>query len=385
MTEHDAHIHKPTDLDLGTVRPLADTPLRGLFVAAVKHGASDLLLRGGFKPRLRVGGVLRQVDTSPVNSEELTRWVDTCLSDRQRRALTDEGSLDIGVEISPEDGQVHRFRTNIFRSRSQIVIVARRVNNTIPDFESLHLPPVLNQIAQLQHGLVLIAGTSGSGKSTTIASLIQHINENRACHIITLEDPIEYLFPEAKAMVSQREIGIDVPSYVAGVRALVREDPDVVLIGELRDRETFEAALQAAETGHLVFGTVHSPSTSQAFGRVYDLFTPDAREAVRNTLAYQLQALVCQKLLPTIKDGVPRIPAVEVLLQSPTMHKYILDGREHELDQVIKNERHSGMQTFTDSLIHLVNTELIHPKTALAGATSPIEVKMRLKGIDTGQ
>jgi len=210
------------------------------------------------------------------------------------------------------------------------------------------------------------------------------INETRACHILTIEDPIEYLFKDGKAIVNQREVGIDVPSFPIGLRAMVRENPDVVLIGEMRDKETFEAALQAAETGHLVLGTIHASSASQAFGRIYDLFPAEERDNIRNMLAYQMQAFVYQKLLPTIREDIQRIPAVEILLQSPPTRKYILESREHQLGEVIKSAREAGMQTFTDSLVDLVEKNFIHPRTAQSAAFNAEEVKMRLKGINTG-
>ncbi len=219
--------------------------------------------------------------------------------------------------------------------------------------------------------------------TTTLASMIEHINQTRACHIVTIEDPIEYLFTDSKAIISQREISIDVPNFSIGLRALVRENPDVVFIGEMRDKETFEAALQASETGHLVFGTIHASSASQAFGRIYDLFDPDERTAIRNMLAYQMQAFIYQKLLPTLKPDLQRVPAVEVLLQSAPTRKYILEAREHELGDVIKEQRQAGMQSFTDSLVDLVNRQLVHPRAAQAAATSPEEIKMRLRGIST--
>lgn len=241
----------------------------------------------------------------------------------------------------------------------------------------------METISQKTQGLVLIAGITGSGKSTTLASMVDYINANRACHILTIEDPIEYLFKDQKAIVNQREVGIDVPSFSVGLRAMVRENPDVVLIGEMRDKETFEAALQAAETGHLVFGTIHASSAPQAFGRIYDLFPAEERDAIRNMLAYQMEAFVYQKLLPTIREDIQRIPAVEVLLQSPPTRKFILEKREHELGAVIKGQKEAGMQTFADSLVDLVEKQYIHPRTAQAAAFNPEEIKMRLKGIVT--
>jgi len=358
-------------------RTLDDTPLKKYFEAAVKYGASDLLLRAGQAPKLRLRGTLKSLDTQAMESNEFEKAIEQSMSEEQWKRYTEQGSLDIGYDMNEE----HRFRVNLFRTRGRSAIAARRVDNVILDFEDLYLPTVMRDIAELEQGLILLCGVTGSGKSTTIASMLNHVNNTRACHIVTIEDPIEYLFSDEKATVNQREIGIDVPNFATALRALVRENPDVVLIGEMRDKETFEAALQAAETGHLVFGTIHASSASQAFGRIYDLFPPEERDAIRNLLAYQMQAFVYQKLLPTIVDDIARVPAVEILLQSAPSRKYILDGREHELNEVIKQQKQLGMQTFTDSLVELVEKEYVHPRVAQGAAMSPEEVKMRLRGI----
>jgi len=356
---------------------LAETELAKFFTAAGKHGASDLLLRGNQPPRLRLRGSLKALDVEPMGEELFETEVVKGLTEHQREHLATHGSVDLAFEIPGGN----RFRVNIFRSRGRLALAARTVSNEILNFEQLHLPPVMKQIAELHQGLVLLCGVTGSGKSTTIASMLDYINHTRACHIVTIEDPVEYLFTDAKAMINQREVGIDVPSFNIALRALVRENPDVVLIGEMRDRETFEAALQASETGHLVFGTIHASSASQAFGRIYDLFPAEEREAIRNLLAYQMQAFVYQKLLKTLKDDLPRVPAVEVLLNSPGTRKYITEGREHELNEVIKNNGEAGMLTFNDSLVRLVNENYIHPKVAQSAALNPDELKMRLRGI----
>lgn len=363
-------------------KTLADSDLRKYFEAAVKYEASDILLRGGQVPKLRLRGALQSLKVDPLEPTAFERAIEDSLSEAQWRYYAEHGSIDLGVDFEIGD-RIHRFRINIFRTRGRSGIAARRVSNEILNFEALHLPPVMSQIAMLEQGLVLLAGVTGSGKSTTIASMLQYINERRSCHIVTIEDPIEFLFSDSKAMINQREVGIDVPSFSVALRALVRENPDVVLIGEMRDKETFEAALQAAETGHLVFGTIHASSASQAFGRIYDLFPSEEREAIRNMLAYQVQAFVYQKLLPTLREDIQRVPAVEILLQSAPTRKFILEGREHELGEVIKGQRQTGMQTFTDSLVDLVEKEFVHPKVAQAAALSPEEVKMRLRGIST--
>jgi twitching motility protein PilT len=358
-------------------RSIGDTPLKKFFEAAVKYEASDLLLRGGQVPKLRLRGALKSLDTPAIDAEEFEKWIEQSMSEAQWHRYAEHGSLDIGFDLD----EAHRFRVNLFRTRGRSAIAARRVSSEILDFEDLYLPKVCRKIAELEQGLVLLCGITGSGKSTTIASMLQHINKQRPCHIVTIEDPIEYLFTDEKAVINQREIGIDVPDWATALRALVRENPDVVLVGEMRDRETFESALQAAETGHLVFGTIHASSASQAFGRIYDLFPAEERDAIRNLLAYQMQAFVYQKLLPTLMDDLPRVPAVEILLQSAPTRKYILDGREHELNEVIKNATQTGMQTFTDSLVELVEQEFVHPRVAQSAALQPEEVKMRLRGI----
>jgi len=362
-------------------KTLADTPLRKYYEAAVKYEASDMLLRAGQSPRLRLKGSLKALDTAPIDPVEMDAWIEEGLSPEQWETYTHRGSMDIGFDLAMPDGSSHRFRVNIFRTRGRSAMAARRVDNHIRKFEELRLPAVMGDVCMQPAGIVLLAGVTGSGKSTTIASMLQFINERRSVHIVTIEDPIEFLFSDVKAMINQREVGIDVASFDDGLRALVRENPDIVLIGEMRDRETFEAALHAAETGHLVFGTIHASSASQAFGRIYDLFPQNEREQIRTMLAYQFQAFIYQKLLPTLIEGVARVPAIEILLQSPMSRKYVLESREHELADVIRQSKQMGMQTFTDALVDMVQKQWIHPKVAQEVAPNPDELKMRLKGI----
>jgi twitching motility protein PilT len=386
--EHGAHdpsltkgSHQADHLAGGERKTFGDTSVRKYFEAAVKFEASDLLLRGGQAPKLRIRGVLKGLDVPPLDPHEFDKAIHTALTPQQRKLIGEFGAADLGFDLIMADGSSHRFRLNIFKTRGRSALAARRVTNKILTIEQLHLPAVLNKVCLAPQGLILMAGVTGSGKSTTLASMLQYINENKACHIVTLEDPLEYLFADAKAMISQREIGIDVPNFHEALRSLVRENPDVVLIGEMRDRETFEAALHAAETGHLVFGTIHASSASQAFGRIYELFPMEQRSSIRNMLAFQMQAFVYQKLLPTLREDLQRVPACEILLQSPSVRQYILDAREHELDQVIRENREAGMQTFTDSLVYLVQNNYVSPKVAQAAATNPEEVKMRIKGM----
>jgi twitching motility protein PilT len=248
-------------------------------------------------------------------------------------------------------------------------------------FEDLYLPDILGEVSMSAQGLILFSGVTGSGKSTSIASMLQFVNERKRVHIVTIEDPIEYIFNDDKATINQREIGIDCLSFNDALRALVRENPDVVLVGEMRDYETFEAAIRAAETGHLVFGTIHASSAWQTFGRIYDLFPENEREQLRKLLAYNLRAIIYQKLLPTLHKNIGRIPALEILLNTPAVQKYILEAREGELLQIINQSHDEGMVDFTTSLVRLVEQEYIHQDVALAATPKPEELKMRLKGI----
>ena len=237
-------------------KTLDDTPLAKYFRAAVKLQGSDLIMRGGEVPKLRLRGALRKMDTPAPSIRDFNAWVEEGLTPGQVEDLHQYGSADIGCNFTV-GAESHRFRVNVFYTRGRCAIAARRVSNEILNFDQLYLPPSTAQVCSERQGIVLLCGVTGSGKSTTIAAMLQKINEERQCHILTIEDPIEYLFTDSVAMINQREIGIDVPNFATALRAMVRENPDVVLVGEMRDRETFEAALQAAETGHLVFGTIH--------------------------------------------------------------------------------------------------------------------------------
>jgi twitching motility protein PilT len=238
-------------------------------------------------------------------------------------------------------------------------------------------------VSDHHQGLVLVVGPTGCGKTTTIASMIDHINSTRSCHIVTVEDPIEYIFRDQKAIVSQREVGIDVPDFEDALRYLMREDPDVVFVGEMRDSKTVTAAMRASETGHLVFGTMHSANAPQSVQRLLDLFPPSERDLVRQTLSLTIRAVVAQLLLPSIKEGVDRIPAVEVLLANPAVRKLISEVRESDLPSVIRGARNEGMQDFTDNLCELVKKGFIDPKEAYKHAPNKEELKMALKGIRT--
>ncbi len=293
--------------------------LEQYFKAMVKADASDLHLKPHLPAHIRANSVIRATKAAPLTPEEIETMAFELMSEKQKAYFMEHGSIDIAYEVEGED----RFRINIFRQRGNIGIAARRVTRNIPDFKSLHLPDAVEKISGEHQGLVLVSGPTGSGKSTTIAAMLEYINLTRPCHIVTIEDPIEYLYVDKKALVSQREVGIDVESFESALKYLMREDPDVVLIGEMRDKDTFTAALQASETGHLVFGTVHASTAPQTIGRVLDLFPAESRDLVRQSLAFNLRAIICQKLLPSISREIGRIPAVEIMLANPSVRQFI--------------------------------------------------------------
>jgi len=350
------------------------------FRAVVKMQASDLHLKAGTVPRVRTAGAVKATSAAPLSNEDIERMVFEIMSPEQQEYYRKHGACDFAYDLDGSD----RFRINVFRQRGLTSVAARRVARYVPTFEELHLPPKMKDLCYLHQGMIILAGITGAGKSTSIAAMLQHINHMRACHIVTVEDPIEYLFEDDKAFINQREIGIDVRSFDDALRYLMREDPDVVLIGEMRDRETFQAAMNAAETGHLVFCTVHSSSTSQTITRILDLFPEEGRELVRQSLVFNLKAIICQKLLPSIKPGVERVPAVEIMITNPSIRRLIESHRETEIPDVIRSCYGEGMQDFTEHLRRLVEDEFIDHKTAYEAAPNPEELRMRLKGIRTG-
>ncbi len=353
--------------------------LEGYFAVTTRLGASDLHIKTGRPAALRVDSQLRLVDEPALDGDTVLAMANGILDEEQQVIFHDTGSMDLAWQV--DDGD--RFRVNIFRQRAKISIAARRVTHDIPDFEHLLLPKSLNTLLTHHQGLVLLAGPTGSGKSTTIASMLEQINQTRRCHILTLEDPIEYVYTDKKAFVNQREIGIDAPDFPTALRAMLREDPDVVLLGEMRDPETFEAALQAAETGHLVFGTIHASTAPQTISRITELFPIERRSQILQTLAFTLQGIICQKLLPSCKEGVSRVPCVEIMLNNSVVRDLIEQGRENDLAQVIRSSELEGMLSFNSSLVELIETDMIDPKIAYAVSPNADELKMRLKGINT--
>jgi twitching motility protein PilT len=302
------------------------------------------------------------------------------LDERQRRILENDGGCDFAYTV-PVDGVRWRFRVNLLHQQGAMGLVARRVNNTIPDFKGLFLPPAIERLCQLDQGMVLLAGVTGSGKSTTIGSMLNYVNKNYRKHILTLEDPIEFVFTEDKCLINQREIGQDVKSFEIGMKHAVREDPDIILVGEMRDVETFKTAIHAAETGHLVFGTIHAASAPSTIGRILDLFPQEEHAAIRSAIAFNMKGIIAQKLLKSIRPGVSRVPICEVLFFDVLVRKYVLEEQEHLIADHIRKSAKDGMQDFTASLKSLIDQQLIDRNDALEIAPNREALMMALKGI----
>jgi twitching motility protein PilT len=357
-----------------------------LFRMVMRFKGSDLHLKVGMSPAMRLAGVLRLMQLPPLSASDMERLMFPLLTARQKTILEDTGGIDFAHIIFDADGDETRFRVNLFRQRGRLSLVARRVNTSIPDFEGLGLPAVLGEIASHDQGIVILSGVTGSGKSTTIAAMLQYVNQRERCHIVTIEDPIEFTFKDDKCIINQREVGIDVLDWDTALKHAVRQDPDIILVGEMRDRDTFSAALHAAETGHLVFGTIHASSAPSTISRILDLFPKDMHSAMRQNLAFNLKAIIAQKLLPTTKDwaaskGQTRVPLVEVMRMNPTVRKLILNEEDIKLAQAIRLGKEEGMVDFTESLRQLVVAEKVERATAFEVAPNPELLRMALKGI----
>jgi twitching motility protein PilT len=352
-----------------------------LFRACVKLEASDLHLKVGKPPMVRVDGTLRPMNRGPIEDEEMVRLTFPLMNERSRKFFERDGGADFAHTLDV-DGTIWRFRVNLLQQLGHVGLVARRVSSWIPDFAGLNLPPSIERLCTYDQGMVLLAGVTGSGKSTTIASMLNWVNQRYRKHILTLEDPIEFVFTEDKCLINQREIGLDVVDFEIGMKHAVREDPDVMLVGEMRDKETFMTAIHAAETGHLVFGTIHASSAATTIGRILDLFPQDMHGALRSAIAFNMRGIIAQKLLKSIKPGVGRVPTVEIMVFNSTVRKLVLEEEDEKLPDAIRIGVHDGMQDFTMSLKKLVDDDLIDREVAMEVAPNREALKMALKGIE---
>jgi twitching motility protein PilT len=369
----------PTKLLLSSDK--ADPEINKLFRLQIKHEASDLHLQTGKPAILRIRGTLRELQMPPISEEQMYKMFYEIMDERNQLIFENTGGTDL-AHVVPLDGRNWRFRVNLFKQLGIPGMVARKVEQTIPNFEGLYLPPVMEELCKYDQGMVLLAGVTGSGKSTTIASMLDWVNRQERVHILTIEDPIEFVFTQDKALINQRELGMDVKDFHIAMKHAVRQDPDIMLVGEMRDRDTFETAIHAAETGHLVFGTIHASSAPSTIGRILDLFPQDMHSAIRSSLAFNMKAIVAQKLLPTIVDKPKRVPILEIMRFNPTVRKLILESEDEKLSAAIRIGKEEGMQLFNDSIYGFVQREYISRATAFEVSPNVEELKMMIKGIE---
>ena len=366
-----------------TYEPGKPLEIDRIFKAAIKLNASDIHLQVGRPPCFRIRGTLRDASEPPIDEQRMIDLIFPMMDQRNLDIFHHDGGADF-AKIVTVDEKNWRFRVNLLTQLGKVGMVARKVEQFIPSFEKLNLPPVMESLCKFDQGMVLLAGVTGSGKSTTIASMLNWVNHNMRKHILTIEDPIEYVYNAEKCLINQREIGMDVVDFEVAMKHAVREDPDIMLVGELRDRETFETAIHAAETGHLVFGTIHASTAPSTIGRILDLFPQDMHDAIRSSMVFNMKAIVAQKLLPTILEGEDdpkRVPVVEIMTFNPTIRKLIHEKQDEKLGQGINLGRDDGMQRFNDSLQYFVEKEYISRAVAFEVSPNAEELKMALKGI----
>ena len=354
--------------------------IQKLLASMSRLDASDLHLKVGIPPTFRIGGHLKPIHSEPLSEDEADHLLDPLLSEAQQARFAEHGNLDFAWHLPDGD----RFRINIYRSGNHTHAAIRRVKAEIPTYASLHLPPIYSKLVRESfEGLILVVGVTGCGKSSTLAAMIDELNAIRGENIITIEDPVEYRFTPKKSIISQREIGIDVADFKTALRFVVRQDPDVIFIGEMRDQETVLAAIQAAETGHLVFGTLHTADTMQAFTRMLEFFPPAERGFVRNALANSLRAICAQRLLPANKEFEAKIvPATEVLINNPVVRETIREGEDSNLPAIIAQSKAEGMRSFTDSLAELVNKDWVDMQMALEHAPNRDALSSMIRGLE---
>jgi twitching motility protein PilT len=354
--------------------------LRDLVSIMSKEQASDLILKVGGCPAMRVTGGIRFLGDTPLSSGTMQTYLQQVLDARAIEEFHQVGAADSAISV---DG-IGRFRCNAFHQCGELGFVLRRIKSDVPGFRDLHLPvEPLKKLASLRRGLVLATGTAGSGKSTTLAAMIEYINRNFSKHVITIEDPIEFMYDDKRSIVNQREIGTDTPSFPEALRNAVRQSPDVILIGEMRDKQTTEAAIAAAETGHLVFSTLHTVNAVQTVERIITFFEPHQHDLIRKQLALNLAGVISLRLIKT-KEGRSVIPAVEMLMNTPTVRDLLEKGETRNLPSALADGAYYGTMTFNQSLIRLFEAGNITLEDALASSDNPEELKLQMRGITRG-
>ncbi|MBQ9119274.1 MAG: type IV pilus twitching motility protein PilT [Lachnospiraceae bacterium] len=344
-----------------------------LLTVAKERKASDLHVTVGIPPKVRVNGELEDLDYPSMSPADVEAIIDPLISDHFRKIIEEKGGADFSYAIAG----LGRYRVNVFKQRGSYAFVMRIVASKVPAAEQLGVPESVVNLTNRKRGLVLVTGPTGSGKSTTLASLIDIINTNKNAHIVTLEDPIEYLHNHKKAVVNQREVGLDVDSYASALRAALREDPDVILVGEMRDLDTISIAITAAETGHLVFSTLHTIGAASTIDRVIDVFPPHQQQQIRIQLASVLEAVISQQLIPT-QDGRGRVAAFEVMHATVAIKNLIREAKTHQIDSIIQTNKKLGMQIMDDAIYDLYLKRKIDAENALTFAQDPVAMEKKL-------
>lgn len=356
---------------------MSDQIINDLLRLAVENQASDIVCKTGKPALLRLAGRLKPVDMEPLTFDVLAGFVEHHVPEFLREQMEVEGQIDFAYEIE----ELGRFRVNGFKQRGTISVVFRYVKSHIPTFEELNLQPdTLIKLSQSKDGILLLCGPTGSGKSSTIAAMLNWINSNLDRHVVTMEDPIEYNFSDNKSVFNQREIGIDVPTFELGLKAVLRQNPDIIYIGEMRDRTTFETAITAAETGHLVVSTLHASTSHQAVLRLFEFFPPEQQLQARRQLALALRGVIVQRLIPALEGG-GRIPALEILVADPVVKNLINEGQFEKLPACLEAGMESGSLPFNKDLFRLVKAGRISKGDALKVSPNPQALEMNLKGI----
>ena len=344
-----------------------------LLSLAVDENASDVHLAVGIPPKFRINGALQEVDVPPLSSSEAAESIGMTMNERQKAILKDRGECDFAYSV----GEKGRFRVNVYMDKGNMAAAYRKIDTIIPRPEQLGLPPAVVELYKKKRGLVLVTGPTGSGKSTTLASIINIANINTSNHIITLEDPIEYIHHHKKSIVNQRELGMDTLSFDNALRAALREDPDIILVGEMRDPETIQIAITAAETGHLVFSTLHTIGAAATVDRIIDVFPPHQQQQIRIQLAMVIEGVISQQLIPTA-DSHGRCAAFEVMLATPAIRAQIREGKTHQIESSIQTSRNVGMVTMDDCLIDMFRNGQISRENALLYAQDQLGMKKNL-------
>lgn len=344
--------------------------IEGMF----KVNASDLHLKVGLSPVMRVNGRLTPVKHPPLTPEEMREALNEILPPRLHGSFEKDGASDFALDLNT----IGRCRVAVFHQRANISMTFRRINPSPPSIEDLNLPPILKQLSDVYRGLILVTGITGSGKSSTLAAIMQRINTSRRAHVVTVEDPIEYLFKDGQCLVNQMEIGVDCPSFDVAMRRILRFDPDIIMVGEMRDRETIETGIEAVDTGHLVFSTLHTSDAKQTINRILHFFEKNEEEMILELLAHNLKCILSQRLLPR-EDKPGLVPVCEILFNTPIMTKLIIEGRVAEIDQVLKGGE-KGMQSFDLALAGMVRAKMISMETALEQCADESSLRRLIRG-----